>query len=124
MALCRTLGDGALRRSEAAALEWHDLAIEPDGTGRLTVRHRRRTRLAVARSWPAPPRPCGRSRRSGGGRRMRAGSSPSTPAASAAAYAAGLGVGFSGHSGRVGLARRTTARGAPTANVRRQGQWR
>ena len=41
----------------------------------------------------------------------------------AAARAAGLGDGFSGHSGRVGLARRMTARGAPTADVMRQGRW-
>ena len=41
----------------------------------------------------------------------------------AAARAAGLGEGFSGHSGRVGLARRMTAKGAPTADVMRQGRW-
>ena len=42
----------------------------------------------------------------------------------AAARAAGLGSEFSGHSGRVGCARRMTAAGAPTAAVQRQGRWK
>ena len=41
----------------------------------------------------------------------------------AAALAAGLGEGFSGHSGRVGMARRMTANGAPLPVVMRQGRW-
>ena len=40
-----------------------------------------------------------------------------------AARAAGLGDGFSGHSGRVGMARRMVGNGAPTAAVQRQGRW-
>ena len=42
----------------------------------------------------------------------------------AAAKAAGLGDGFSGHSGRIGMARRMVAAGAPNAAVQRQGRWR
>ena len=42
----------------------------------------------------------------------------------AAARAAGLGSEFSGHSGRVGCARRMTAAGAPTAAVQQQGRWK
>ena len=42
---------------------------------------------------------------------------------SAAARGAGLGDGYSGHSGRVGLARRMTAHGAAAADVMRQGRW-
>ena len=41
-----------------------------------------------------------------------------------AAKAAGLGDGFSGHSGRIGMARRMIAAGAPTAVVLHQGRWR
>jgi len=41
----------------------------------------------------------------------------------AAAKAAGLGEGFSGHSGRVGMAQRMTRNGAPAAAVMRQGRW-
>jgi len=39
-----------------------------------------------------------------------------------AAAAAGLGVNFSGHSGRVGLAQRMTAAGAPAQAVMVQGR--
>ena len=39
----------------------------------------------------------------------------------AAARAAGLGEGFSGHSGRIGMARRIVAAGAPNAAVQKQG---
>ncbi len=42
----------------------------------------------------------------------------------AAARAAGLGSDFSGHSDRVGMARRMTRNGAPTAAVQRQGRWK
>lgn len=42
----------------------------------------------------------------------------------AAAWAAGLGDGFTGHSGRIGMARRMEAAGAPNAAVQRQGRWK
>ena len=42
----------------------------------------------------------------------------------AAARAAGLGAGFTGHSGRIGMARRMVAAGAPNAAVQRQGRWK
>ena len=41
----------------------------------------------------------------------------------AADRAAGLGEDFSGHSGRIGMARRMVAAGAPTAAVQHQGRW-
>ncbi len=37
---------------------------------------------------------------------------------------AGLGPGFSGHSGRVGLAQRMVAQGASDAAVQLQGRWK
>ena len=42
----------------------------------------------------------------------------------AAAKAAGLGDGFNGHSGRIGMARRMVAAGAPNAAVQNQGRWK
>ena len=42
----------------------------------------------------------------------------------AAARAAGLGAGYSGHSGRVGTARRMARAGAPTHEIMAQGRWR
>ena len=38
--------------------------------------------------------------------------------------AAGLGEDFSGHSGRIGMARRMVAARAPNAAVQRQGRWK
>ena len=38
LALCRTMRDALLRRSEAAALTWADLERAGDGSGRLTIR--------------------------------------------------------------------------------------
>ena len=42
----------------------------------------------------------------------------------AAARAAGRGEDFSGHSGRIGMARWMMAAGAPTATVQHQGRWK
>ena len=42
----------------------------------------------------------------------------------ASARAAGLGDGFSGDSGRIGMARRMVAAGASNAAVQRQGRWK
>ena len=42
----------------------------------------------------------------------------------ASARAAGLGEDFSGHSGRIGMARRMVAAGAPNAAVQNQGRWK
>ena len=42
----------------------------------------------------------------------------------ATAKAAGLGDGFNGHSGRIGMARRMVAAGAPNAAVQNQGRWK
>ena len=38
LALCRTMRNALLRRSEAAALTWADLERADDGSGRLTIR--------------------------------------------------------------------------------------
>ena len=38
--------------------------------------------------------------------------------------AAGLGSGFAGHSGRVGMARRMAAAGAPAHGIMAQGCWK
>ena len=42
----------------------------------------------------------------------------------AAARAVGLRDGFTGHSGRIGMARRMVAAGSPNAAVQRQGRWK
>ncbi|MDE0077358.1 MAG: tyrosine-type recombinase/integrase [Caldilineaceae bacterium] len=86
IALCWEMSDADLRRSEAAALVWDDIARWDNGSG-----------LSVASI----------------SRRVKA-----------AARTAGLGAGFSGHSGRVGMARRMARAGAPTHEIMAQGRWR
>ena len=97
------LRDGLLRRSEAADLRWEDVAFQASGArgALLEVRRSKTDQQALVFGI------------SDGqvGRRVRA-----------AARAAGLGEDFSGHSGRIGMARRMVAAGAPTAAVQHQGR--
>ena len=128
IALCRVLSDAGLRRSEAVALVWADVAPWEDGSGRLTVRQSKTD--AEARTVYLTPaavaaleaiRPAGAK-----GESSVFGLSESTIArrVKAAAAAAGLGLNFSGHSGRVGMARRMAKAGAPTHEIMAQGRWK
>lgn len=131
MAIVSTCADAGLRRSEAAALAWADVAAEPDGSGRVTVRRSKTDQEgegAVAAITPAAMRDLDRLA-------ALRGREPEAPVfglsgrqisrrIAAAAQAAGLGDGFSGHSGRVGMAQRMTRNRAPAAAVMRQGRWR
>ena len=119
IALCRLMSDAGLRRSEAAALVWDDLEVWADGSGRLTVRRSKTdTGARVVYVTPAAVKAVAAMRPAG----VRGSASIFNLAAStiarrikAAAAAAGLGSGFSGHSGRVGMARRMATAGAPYA---------
>ena len=112
VALLSVLRDGLLRRSEAAALTWGDVELRDNGTGLLQL-HRSKTDqeaegvvLYIGREAAAALRAIrpaeqlvdpktsvfGLSTRQIG-RRVQA-----------AARAAGLGEGYTGHSGRVGMA--------------------
>ena len=130
IALCFTMRDGGLRRSEAAALVWGDLDLVSDGSGRLTVQ-RSKTDQFGAGSVVALSSFCVDALDSirpgfgavGGsifgmcdrqiGRRV-----------AAAAAAAGLVGWYCGHSGRVGLARAMSSNGAPVNVLMQQGRWR
>ena len=132
-AIAGVLFQAALRRSEAAALEWRDIEPAADIPGALRIRVRRSKtdqagdetdiRLvkngaadALAAIRPADADP--RARVFGGingqsiGRRF-----------AAAARAAGI-EGVSAHSGRVGHASELTARGASTTEVMLSGGWK
>lgn len=131
MALVALLADGGLRRGEAAALRWADVSAEADGSGRIAIRTsktdaegagavvavtadamRDLNRLADVRGTAEAEAPVfGLSDRQIGRR------------VAALAKAAGLGDGYSGHSGRVGMAQRMVRNGAPAAAVMRQGRW-
>ena len=128
LAIVGVLADGGLRRSEAAALTREDMELWPDGTGRLTVQKgKNRIDPATVAVTPATARAL---------REIRPDDAhPAAPVFGltgetlanrrrAAAKAAGLGSGFTGHSGRIGMARRIVVAGAPTAVVQHQGRWK
>ncbi len=128
IALCQTMADGGLRRSEAAALTWARVDRERDGSGRLSILHSKtdaegrgavvavtkramRDLAAIRGDAPDAAPVFGLAER------------PIHDRIRAAAIQAGLGDGFGGHSGRVGLARRMTQNGAPMQAVMLQGRW-
>ena len=123
IALISLMRDGMLRRSEAESLTWGDLAEERDGTGRLTVARSKTdpegegTVLFVS----APTMLAHRAIKAGD---ARAGDSmfglsddQIARRVTAAASAAGLGEGFTGHSGRVGMAQDLARAGNRTAGI-------
>ena len=128
LAIIGVLADGGLRRSEAAALTWADVELWPDGTGRITVQK--------GKNQPEPETVAVTTATARALREIQPdGVDPSASVfgltgealanrVRAAARAAGLGDGFSGHSGRIGMARRMVAAGAPNAAVQRQGRWK
>ena len=130
IALCLLLRDAGLRRSEAAAITWEDVEDWPDGSGRLRILRSKTNRTGepeVVAITPAGMAALEAIRPEG-----------SLPGQSVfglserqisrrikdAAESAGLGEGYSGHSGRVGLARTMTDNGAPVNVTMKQGRWR
>ena len=128
LAIIGVLADGGLRRSEAAALTWGDVELWADGSGQLTIKKGKNqpepqtvavtpaTARALRETLPDDVDPAALVFGLTGealANRVRA-----------AARAAGLGDGFTGHSGRIGMARRMVAAGAPNAAVQRQGRWK
>ncbi len=129
LALVATMRDGLLRRSEAAALRWDDVAFEADGSARLQVRRSKTDQestgavlylggaaaaaLAAIRPARAPVGAVVFGLGPGQiGRRVRA-----------AAEAAGLDGDFSGHSPRVGMAQDLAAAGAELPALMTAGRW-
>ena len=132
LALVAVLSDGGLRRSEAAALTWGDLQRWDDGSGRITV-VRSKTDVeaqgAVVAITPAAMRSLDAIRPMGVGGEVKVfGLSESQIARRVKVIAKAAGLAdwefFSGHSGRVGMARRMAQNGAPTHEIERQGRWK
>ena len=132
IALVRVMRDALLRRSEAAALKWADVTVEPDGSGRLRLAMPTKTdqegvephvayltrataqALALLRTDDhTPDMPlfglCGRQI----SQRIRA-----------AARSAGLIDKYSGHSGRTGCAHSLAERGASLVELQQVGRWK
>ena len=126
LALVAVLSDAGLRRSEASSLTWDD------GSGRITV-IRSKTDVeaagAVVAITPAAMRALDAIRPVGVGGEVKVfGLSESQIARRVKGIARAAGLAdwefFSGHSGRVGMARRMAQNGAPTHEIARQGRWK
>ena len=132
LALVAVLSDGGLRRSEAAALTWGDVQRWDDGSGRITVVRSKtdaEAQGAVVAITPAAMHALDAIRPAGVGGAVKVfGLSESQIARRVKAVAKAAGLAdwelFSGHSGRVGMARRMAQNGAPTHEIERQGRWK
>jgi len=132
VALLATLRDGLLTRSEAAALTWGDLEFRDDGAALITLRRSktdqeaegvvlyvgREAAQALLAIRPAPDlldpgaSVFGMTTRNIGKR------------VTAAAEAAGLGDGYTGHSGRVGMAQDLVKSGVELPALMTAGRWK
>ena len=132
VALVAMLSDAGLRRSEAAALTWGDVVRWEDGSGRITVIRSKtdaEAQGAVVAITPAAMDALSGLRPAGvGGDEKVFGRSESQIARRVKVIAKAAGLTdweyFSGHSGRVGMARRMAQNGAPTHEIERQGRWK
>ena len=132
LALVAVLSDGGLRRSEASALTWGDVQRWEDGSGRITVIRSKtdaEAQGATVAITPAAMDALSAIRPAGvGGEAKVFGLSESQIARRVKAIARAAGLEnwefFSGHSGRVGMARRMAQNGAPTHEIERQGRWK
>ena len=126
------LSDAGLRRSEASSLTWGDVQRWDDGSGRITVIRSKtdaEAQGAVVAITPAAMRALSAIRPAGVGGDVKVfGLSESQIARRVKAIARAAGLAdwefFSGHSGRVGMARRMAQNGAPTHEIERQGRWK
>ena len=132
LALVAVLSDGGLRRSEASSLIWGDVQRWDDGSGRITVLRSKtdvEAQGAVVAITPAAMRALDAIRPMGVGGEVKVfGLSESQIARRVKVIAKAAGLVdwefFSGHSGRVGMARRMAQNGAPTHEIERQGRWK
>ena len=132
VALVAVLSDAGLRRSEAAALTWSDVQCWDDGSGRITVIRSKtdaEAQGAVVAITPAAMEALSAIRPTGAGSDVKVfGLSESQIARRVKSIARAAGLTdwefFSGHSGRVGMARRMAQNGAPTHEIERQGRWK
>ena len=132
IALASVLSDAGLRISEAATLRWRDVLDAEDGAGLLYIERSKTDQAGEGayvvvtpdalialkhlrqdtEAWTDDDPVFGLSE------------SQISRRIASMARAAGLGDGYSGHSGRVGLAIRMTRRGAPLQAVQTHGRWK
>ena len=129
VAIASVIRDGLLRVSEAAALAWADLSPAPDGSGVAAIRRSKTDVEAqgqavylgrAAMAALAALRP---AQADGAAPVFGLAARQLNRRIQAMARAAGLGEGFSGHSGRVGMAQDLAANGAELPALMVAGRW-
>ena len=131
VALLAVMRDGLLRISEAAALKWCDVDFQPDGTALLTIASSKTDQegegaiLYLGQAAADALRDIAICHRIADFDRPVFGLGPRQLARriDAAARAAGLGAGFTGHSARVGMAQDLVAWGAELPALMVAGRW-
>ena len=129
IALASAMRDGLLRRGEAAAAVWGDITWEPDGSGRLLVRRSKTdpegvgTVLFLSRQTAQDLRAIRPEGSSGADPVFGLSAQQLHHGLRAAAWAAGLGDEFSGHSARVGMAQDLAGSGIELPALMTAGRW-
>ncbi len=130
MAIVSLMACAGLRRSEVAALDWSHVEGQPDGSGRVLVNLSKTDQEgdgAVVAVTSAAMRDlerwAGLQGQDRNGSVFGLSDRQISRRVAACAKAAGLGDGFSGHSGRVGMAVTMLRKQAPSAAIMRQGRW-
>ena len=132
IALASVMSDAGLRISEVAALRWRDVLDAEDGAGLVYIERSKTDQagegayVAVTSDTLAALKRLRQDSETWSDDDLAFGLSRSQVSRRVAsmAQAAGLGEGYSGHSGRVGLAIRMTRRGAPLQAVQTHGRWK
>ena len=118
--------DAMLRRAEAAAIRWSDIEQTSDGSGRLNIERSKTDQTgegSTAYLSPATIDALSQIPRKGESV-FGLSASQICRRIQAAAEAAGLGSGFSGHSCRVGMAIDLARAGTDMTSLMNAGRWR
>ena len=132
VALLATLRDGLLRRSEAAALTWGDVEFRDNGSALLQLRRSKTDQEAEGRgtlrrqgSGPGPAGHQARDRAAGPQcKNLRDDRPAHRQPGQSGAEAAGLGEGYTGHSGRLGMAQDLVKSGVELPALMTAGRWK
>ena len=132
IALASAMSDAGMRISEAAALRWRDVLDAEDGAGLVYIERSKTDQAGEGAYVVVTPDTLTALKQLRGDTEMWSDDdlvfglsmSQISRRVDSMARAAGLGEGYSGHSGRVGLAIRMTRRGAPLQAVQTHGRWK
>ena len=132
IALASVMSDAGLRISEVVALRWRDVTDAEDGAGLVYIERSKTDQVGEGAYVVITPDTLAALKLFRQDTEAWADDDPVfglsmsqiSRRVDSMARAAGLGEGYSGHSGRVGLALRMTRRGAPLQAVQTHGRWK